>query len=696
MYKKIGILALIISSSLFAEETTKEKDYGVRLNESTITTERYEETPVIETAKNITVITSEEIERRGYRNVEDALKVVPGLFLTDGSFSMRGQTPKIADKTLVVLVDGVPQNGMDNRQYDLDFIPIEQVEKIEVVPAGGAIMYGGNATAGVINIITKDNENKKYWGNVGVEGGSYDYRKYKLNYGMNLTDRLDAEVNYSTSDKKGYREGEKKDLDFIQVGTNYKLDDGKLGFKYSHNKKVGNDRIKGITKQQYIENRRYNKEAGRLGTDEQDKYILTFDKKLTDNLEFSSVVEYRERDYKYKYPSEISYDKKNNLYFTPAYVKRIRNTESFYLNSQLKYNYLDNSHLILGGDYSKAKVKEKSFSTTTTKKPSSSNDIGKKSPYFASNTNIDFKAIGGYILNKYSYNNFIFTQGIRVEKNEFDEDKKAFDSEGKIDSKETGRTKDSPINTNYELTANYLFDEDTSVFFSYNRVKRSPSLTEFSSWWDEKSPKKDPQTVDTLELGTKTLIENIYLAGSIFYIAGDKEIMYDSEKPMEGNSFYNLNGKTERIGLELASEQYFDKLTLRENFTYMHNEITDGPYKGNEIPGVSKIMYSFGATYEPFSNLIFNIDTIYHGKSYVSGDFYNRASKADDYMVTNLSARYNFNNGLSVYGGINNLFNEQYCDYISVSTSENASKPSNIKYSSAPERNYYIGMEYKF
>lgn len=63
MYKKIGILALIISSSLFAEETIKEKDYGVRLNESTITTERYEETPVIETAKNITVISEEEIKK---------------------------------------------------------------------------------------------------------------------------------------------------------------------------------------------------------------------------------------------------------------------------------------------------------------------------------------------------------------------------------------------------------------------------------------------------------------------------------------------------------------------------------------------------------------------------------------------------------------------------------------------------------
>lgn len=671
MYKKIGILALIISSSLFAEETTKEKDYGVRLNESTITTERYEETPVIETAKNITVITGEEIKKKGYRNVEDALKMVPGLFLTDGSFSMRGQVPKLADKSLVVLVDGVPQNGMDNRQYDLDFIPIEQVEKIEVVPAGGAIMYGGNATAGVINIITKDNENKKYWGNVGVEGGSYDYRKYKLNYGMNITDRLDTEINYSTSDKNGYREGEKKDLDFIQVGANYKLDDGKLGFKYSHNKKVANDRITGLTKEEYDKDRRQNKDAGRLGTDEQDKYILTFDKKLTDNLEFSSVVEYRERDYKYNYSG------KND---NPKYRKRTKETESFYTNAQLKYNYLNNSHLILGGDYSKAKVEENTWSTKS------------KKVYYKSHSDIDFETIGGYLLNKYSYNNFIFTQGIRVEKNEFDEDLLTYKSKDKIDTTKTGRTKDSPTNTSYELAANYLFDEDTSIFFSYNRVKRSPSLTEFSSWWEEKSPKKEAQTVDTFELGTKTLIENIYLAGSVFYIAGDKEIMYDPVNgAMGGSSFYNLNGKTERLGLELASEQYFDKLTLRENFTYMHNEITDGPYKGNEIPGVSKIMYGLGATYEITPQLIFNLETLYHGKAYAANDFYNKKSKVDSYIVTNISTRYNFNNGLSIFGGINNLFNEQYCDYINYD-----SKNDVIKYAASPERNYYIGMEYKF
>lgn len=677
MYKKIGILALIISSSLFAEETTKEKDYGVRLNESTITTERYEETPVIETAKNITVISSEEIEKKGYRNVEDALKMVPGLFLTDGSFSMRGQTPKIADHSLVILVDGIPQNGMDNRAYDLDFIPIEQVEKIEVLPSGGAIMYGGYATSGVINIITKENENKKYWGNVGVEGGSYDYRKYKLNYGMNITDRLDTEVNYTTSDKTGYREGEKKDLDFIQVGTNYKLDNGKIGFKYIHNKKVANDRISGLTKEEYDKDRRQNDDAGRMGTDEQDKYILTFDKKLTDNLEFSSVVEYRERDYNYKYPKTSS---------APAYLKRDKSTDSFYTNAQLKYSYGEKNHLILGGDYSKADVNEKVFSY----------DKKGKKVYQTSKSNVDFYAIGGYVLNKFTYNNFIFTQGIRVEKNEFDEDLTSFKANGTIDETKSGKTKDSPTNTNYELTANYLFTEDISGYLSYNRVKRNPSLTEFTGWWEERSPKKEAQTIDTLELGTKAVINNIYLSGAIFYIAGDKEILYDSEKPMGGNSYYNLDGKTERIGIELASEQYFDKLTLRENFTYMHNEITDGPYKGNEIPGVSKIMYGFGITYEPISQLIFNIDTLYHGKSYISGDFYNKAPKADDYIVTNISTRYNFNNGISIFGGINNIFNEQYCDYVSINKAEDAYDLTKIKYAASPERNYYIGMEYKF
>ena len=102
-------------------------------------------------------------------------------------------------------------------------------------------------------------------------------------------------------------------------------------------------------------------------------------------------------------------------------------------------------------------------------------------------------------------------------------------------------------------------------------------------------------------------------------------------------------------------------------------------------------MYGLGATYEITPQLIFNLETLYHGKAYAANDFYNKKSKVDSYMVTNISTRYNFNNGLSIFGGINNLFNEQYCDYVNYD-----SKNDVIKYAASPERNYYIGMEYKF
>lgn len=664
IYKMI-VMAIILSKTSMGDE-----DFNIKLNETTVTYERYDEITLLDTPKNITIITSEDIIKRGYRNVDEALKMVPGLIYTDGAFSMRGQVPKLADKALVVLLDGVPQNGMDNRAYDLDFIPIEKIERIEVVPAGGAIMYGGNATAGVINIITKKKHEKKYWGNLGLEIGSYDYLKYKFNSGFNITKNLATEINYLTSDKNGYRDGEKKELDYFQGSIAYKLTDGNIAIAYEHNQKKATDRIGGLTKEQYDEDRKENPEKGRIGKDIQDKYTLNFDKAISEELKLFTTLEYKEREYRYNYPQKGK---------TPAYKKRDKSTDSIYLNTQLKYSYGKKSYVLFGGDYSSADVKENVNSY-------------KNKVYLSSKSKIDFDAFGGYILNTYNYNRFIFTQGVRIEKNTFDETKKVFKSNGQIDLKKSEKTKDSPTNTNYELTGNYLFNDETSFYLGYNRVKRNPSLTEFSSWMTDTSPEKEPQTVDTVELGTKTLINNIFLSGAVFYIHGDKEIMYDPKNgAMSGSSFYNLDGKTKRIGIELSSEQYFDKLVLRENFTYMDNEIIDGPYKGNEIPGISSLIYGLGATYEITSEVIFNLDSLYYGKSYAANDFKNETSKSNSHFITNISLRYNFRNGVSIYGGINNIFNELYCDYVMYDPSK-----SITKYTAAPERTYYIGGEYKF
>ncbi len=678
MSKKLMILGLIVAANTYGGQL--DKNYTTKLNESVITTERYEETPVLEISKNVTVVTGEEIEERGYKNVEEALTMIPSLNLIEGEISIRGQVPKMGNRTVVILVDGVPQNGMDNRVADLDFIPREQVEKIEVLPSGGAVMYGGNASAGVINIVTKDNPDKKYWGRVGTEIGSFKYRKFNGTVGTKITNRLSSSVDYSTSDKKGYRRGEKTDLDFVQASADYKLDTGNIGFKYSHNKRDGSGRANALSRKEYEQDKKSNKYIGRNSKDIQDKYILNFDKKLTSNLEASGVLEYREREYKYRYP-----DDKNR----PGYLNRDKKTDSFYSNIQLKYNYGNKSNVIIGTDYSKAKVKEKSYGYD--------GDLKDPILYNKKNTDTNFYAIGGYILNKLSYDKFLFTQGVRVEKNVFDEDIDALKTYKKNKKNyfvkplehEYSHSKFSPTNTDYELTANYLLDKDKSVYVSFNSVKRSPTLTEYSGWDIKDSPTRKSQQLDTIELGTKALFDNIYLAAATFYIHGKNEIMYDPAKLNKGGSFYNLNGKTERKGIELISEQYFGNLTLRQNFTYMDNKLASGRYKGNKIPGVPWITAGAGATYEIIENLFLNADLKYTGKSYFANDFQNEKDKASSHTLTDISLRYNMENGLSIYGGIDNLFGKKYYNYAYLSGND-------IKYSPAPERTYYVGLDYKF
>lgn len=667
------VMILLVETIVLAENKTAE----IKLSETVISAERYEEVSVMEVPKNITVIRGEDITKRGYKNVEEALVNIPGISISNGNISVRGQVPNMSDKHLVVLVDGVPQNGMDNRAFDLDFIPVEQIEKIEVVPAGGAIMYGGNATAGIINIVTKDNENKKYWGSAGLELGSFNERKYSVNSGVKLNSNLSIDSRYINLDKKGYRDYTKKKNEFGEIGLNYKLSNGNIGLKYIRNEKESNGSGY-LTKKQYEENRRQNsvdyKEKTAHNT--QDKYILEFNKKLTNNLNSSTVVEYRKREYTYSQPGSKNYS---------SYKSRVKNTEQLYVNTQFKYMYGDNSSIILGGDYSTATVKEDGYT-----------NFKEQFVYQKDHIETDYKALGSYALNKYKYNDFIFTQGIRFERTEFDENERVYNEKEMI--KSTAKTKDKKNNTNYELGLNYLFTEQMSGYISWNKVYRAPNLGEYSSWKTDKktglSEKKESQEVDTLEIGLKSLIGNIYLSSSLFYIKGDKEIMYDPyrDDKISGNesgTYYNLNGKTERKGIELASEQYFSKLTLRENFTYMNNEIVDGPYKGNSIPGVSKLIFGLGATYDFTTKFSLNIESNYHGKAYLINDYYNKQDKAKDYMVTNISMNYNFENGISLKAGIDNLFNEIYCEYITYAGKK-------INYSPSPERTYYGSIEYRF
>ena len=131
----------------------------------------------LKTPAAVTVLTHEQLEQTGATGMQEALKFSTGLIIhAQGprNISQGTMTNKVVirgvEKGTLVLVDGVPIN--QGGRYNLEDIPVESVERVEIVRGGGAVLYGSEAAGGVINIITKgerENMVKAGAGNYGIQ-----------------------------------------------------------------------------------------------------------------------------------------------------------------------------------------------------------------------------------------------------------------------------------------------------------------------------------------------------------------------------------------------------------------------------------------------------------------------------------------------------------------------------------------------
>ena len=119
---------------------------------------RYAQT--VEQAPSIvTVVTDREIRSRGYRTLTDVLREIPGIFVTESKESrdlawFRGVISDDNNKFLL-LVDGVPwYDGVYTHAWIDEYLPLVNVKQVEVIKGPGSAIYGTNAFAGVINVVT--------------------------------------------------------------------------------------------------------------------------------------------------------------------------------------------------------------------------------------------------------------------------------------------------------------------------------------------------------------------------------------------------------------------------------------------------------------------------------------------------------------------------------------------------------------
>lgn len=174
--------------------------------EKMVVTATRTETELREVGSSITVITAEEIESRQIVSVADVLRGVPGLDVrrTGGagqqtSVFIRGAN---SDQTLV-LIDGIEMNDPSNPGGSFDFADLmaDNIERIEILRGPQSTLYGSDAIGGVINILTKKGKGKPRFYLRG-EGGSFD--TFKAGGGVSGT--LDA-FSYNVSASRLETEG---------------------------------------------------------------------------------------------------------------------------------------------------------------------------------------------------------------------------------------------------------------------------------------------------------------------------------------------------------------------------------------------------------------------------------------------------------------------------------------------------------
>jgi len=230
------ILLNVFSLELWAADTTSEPAHEYTLEEIVVTATRVE-TPGQEVAANITVITSDDIEKMPASSAAEVLQYVPGVYMEfNGGLGSQATATIQGSETrhVVVFQDGVPLNQLANPMTDLSYLPIDAIDRIEVYK-GAASSAWGSSLGGVINIITKEPDPKKpFAADVRTSYGDFKTSKSRGTF-SGTKDSFSYLLSLTHDESNGFIEHTEYEQDSVYGKVNYELGDtSRLNFAYSY------------------------------------------------------------------------------------------------------------------------------------------------------------------------------------------------------------------------------------------------------------------------------------------------------------------------------------------------------------------------------------------------------------------------------------------------------------------------------
>ncbi len=582
---------------------------------------------------SVTVIKEEEIKNSTARNVPELLRTQGGVQVTDIAGNQRNYSVDLrgfgdsAGQNTLVLVDGRRVTQADLSGTDWTQIPLDRVERIEIVRGGSSsVFYGDNASGGVINIITRKGEETRYGADVG--GGSYNTLRTSA-YAEGKEKRLSYALSGSYFTSNGYR---------LNSGTHTRDAGGSVGYEASDSTRL------------YFKTGWHKDNTGLPGALMETELAGHSRKDSTHPNDFADT-----EDYYLQGGTETFFGGGHLFKIDASYRNReVTNFSSFSDGSNFTAetalsNYILSPQVIL-----KPKLGNFDNKLSLGMDLQHANEKINNAPSGDLPKNFDLKKnnYGIYIHDELALTkNLLLSGGYRYDRVVF-----SF----------SPSTPDESVFTEHAASAgvNYSVPKNFQVYFNYNRSFRYPVLDEQFNFQANTIAPLQPQTSQGYELGGKYDVTPRLRAGlNLFRINTSSEIFFNPYTPPFGNN-ENLDGKTVRDGIEASLNwQATDLLTLFATFAYLIKaEVDGGQFDGKWIPGVPRHKATAGATVNITKPLSLNLAGIYLGSRPFSGDFQNSFSDQKSYILVNTKLQYRWR-VFRTYLDVNNLTDVKYSEF---------------------------------
>ena len=605
--KKLSLITatLLLSTNAFADITLED----ITVVSATKTTQK-----LSNVTSNIEVITAGDIQDRGYTTVTQALNSLAGITFTQNgglgqstSVNVRGMD----SRSTLVLIDGIRYNDITALSgAPFEHLMVENIAQIEVVKGAQSGVWGADAAAGVINIITKTPENGVH-GSAHVEGGSFSTKKYGATLSAK-TDTYYLNVSHNVVDTDGFTAQAPKDADIDTLeddGYTNKTTSIKLGYNINETNKIelAHTLIDATT------------EYDPFG--DPDGFSKSTTKDAFSSVKFNHIDSFNELNV---YANRSSFERAFiDDFSTSPFDGQV---DEYGINSKIPYGEED--FVLVGADY-------KSFEHK--------NIINK-----------DFNNKGVFITNNNTFKGFmggttILTESLR------------YDSYSTFDNELTGKIGLKHIHENIEgLVTSVNYGTAYTVPTLYQLYAPASTFGGFTSPIGNEN--LQPETTKAFDV---TLA---YKDFSVSYFNNkiDNLIEYT-------NGYNNVEGTSNIDGLEIAyAKEIIENLQLSMNYTNLFTaEDKDGNQLKRRASETFKMAVDYygveklhvGADLEYVgsrTDIIFN------------PDFTTSDVETGKYTVINVTADYQVTKAFQVYGKIVNLTDEKYQTVYGYATSPRA------------------------